>query len=62
MNNGNTTSSNVSKPSIYVDDTEFDADSDDDLANGIVTPNSDAADHGSVILPGGASSKDIVCR
>ena len=56
-NNGNVTNGN--KPSNNKD---FDADSDDDLANGIVTPNSDAADHGSVILPDGSSSKDIVVR
>lgn len=41
---------------------DFDADSDDDLANGIVTPNADASDYGSVILPGGASSRDYVRR
>lgn len=41
---------------------DFDADSDDDLANGIVTPNSDASDYGSVVLPGGASSRDYVRR
>lgn len=38
----------------------FDADSDDDKDNGIVTPNSDASDHGSVVLQDGSSSKDIV--
>ena len=32
------------------------------IANGIVTPNADASDYGSVILPGGASSRDYVRR